>query len=233
MKRQLRIPLGLGIAVALLLTTADGARADIITDYNNFNAGQNGGYGYNPLSSWLVGGDGSINVAVGQVFTAKATGTLDQITLALDYFSTGTNQGTISFRSDNGGVPGTVLENFKVSGLPTANGGLLPPTTVTDVRDLMLTAGTNYWVVVFTAKADNLAWMWNDTGAMGPQADSFTGGTPPWGTSLETAGAFSVTEVTVSDPDPVPVPEPPTLALLSLGGLALAGWRRWKKRATV
>ena len=30
-----------------------------------------------------------------------------------------------------------------------------------------------------------------------------------------------------------PVPEPSSLALLSLGGLALAGWRRWKKRATV
>ena len=29
-----------------------------------------------------------------------------------------------------------------------------------------------------------------------------------------------------------PVPEPSSLALLSLGGLALAGWRRWKKRAT-
>ena len=30
-----------------------------------------------------------------------------------------------------------------------------------------------------------------------------------------------------------PVPEPSSLALLSLGGLGLAGWRRWKKRATV
>ena len=29
-----------------------------------------------------------------------------------------------------------------------------------------------------------------------------------------------------------PVPKPSSLALLSLGGLALAGWRRWKKRAT-
>ena len=30
-----------------------------------------------------------------------------------------------------------------------------------------------------------------------------------------------------------PVPEPSSLALLSLGGLALAGWRQWKKRARV
>jgi PEP-CTERM motif len=33
-------------------------------------------------------------------------------------------------------------------------------------------------------------------------------------------------------PPPPTVPEPSSLALLSLGGLALAGWRRWKKRAT-
>jgi hypothetical protein len=31
-------------------------------------------------------------------------------------------------------------------------------------------------------------------------------------------------------PPPTAVPEPSTLALLALGGGALAGWRRWKKR---
>jgi PEP-CTERM motif len=36
----------------------------------------------------------------------------------------------------------------------------------------------------------------------------------------------------LSDLVAVPVPEPSTLALLALGGGALAGWRRWKKRAT-
>ncbi len=33
-----------------------------------------------------------------------------------------------------------------------------------------------------------------------------------------------------SPPAPISTPEPSSLALLALGGVALAGWRRWKKR---
>jgi hypothetical protein len=36
----------------------------------------------------------------------------------------------------------------------------------------------------------------------------------------------------VSQEAPPPVPEPSTFALLALGGGALAGWRRWRKRFT-
>jgi PEP-CTERM motif len=44
---------------------------------------------------------------------------------------------------------------------------------------------------------------------------------------------FNVGSAALPPPPPPPsVPEPSSLALLSLGGLALAGWRRWKKRAT-
>ena len=44
---------------------------------------------------------------------------------------------------------------------------------------------------------------------------------------------FPTSIATVPAPAPATVPEPSSLALLSIGGLALAGWRRWKgKRAT-
>ena len=49
--------------------------------------------------------------------------------------------------------------------------------------------------------------------------------------SLGGSGTYdgvAITEVLVAAID---VPEPSTLALLVLGGGALAGWRRWRKRA--
>jgi PEP-CTERM motif len=56
---------------------------------------------------------------------------------------------------------------------------------------------------------------------------TFTSGGPFPGT------LFSDNLVVTLAPPPTTVPEPSSFALLSLGGLALAGWRRWKgKRAT-
>jgi hypothetical protein len=66
-------------------------------------------------------------------------------------------------------------------------------------------------------------------------------------TSTEPIISFSVTtgdfglsyaDVTLAQtivpvPVPVPVPEPSSLALMALGGLGVAGWRRWRKRSTV
>jgi hypothetical protein len=49
--------------------------------------------------------------------------------------------------------------------------------------------------------------------------------------SLPVEAALRVDEVCERFEAPA-VPEPSSLALLAIGGLALAGWRRWRKRAT-
>jgi PEP-CTERM motif len=47
--------------------------------------------------------------------------------------------------------------------------------------------------------------------------------------SLDSLGLIAQFQFAAPPPPPT-VPEPSSLALLSLGGLALTGWRRWKKR---
>jgi hypothetical protein len=56
--------------------------------------------------------------------------------------------------------------------------------------------------------------------------ESFSIGVPPSGGSI---GFYVFDDVTFEAAPPVP--EPSSLALLALGGVALAGWRRWRKRA--
>jgi hypothetical protein len=56
-----------------------------------------------------------------------------------------------------------------------------------------------------------------------------SGGTPLFFTEGHSPFIEAVEPVAPPPPPPA-VPEPSSLALLSLGGLALAGWRRWRKR---
>jgi hypothetical protein len=214
----------IGAFLTVLLAAANDARADF-TVYSNFSPGQS----YNTTSGWLVGNDfGGDNIAVGDTFTASQTGTLSQITVALEYFSSGPNAATVSLRSDAGGTPGGVLESWSLTNLPTDDGNFHTPTTVTDSTNAALTAGASYWVVVSTSASSAMSWQWNNTGGggvTGNHATSYDGGAT-WFASADTQGAFSVTE---NVPTNV-VPGPSTLSLLIVGLGALAGPRLLRRR---
>jgi hypothetical protein len=213
------------IALALLLGAGTGARAGFV--YNNFGPA-NGGLDYNTSIGWTVGNDFSgDNVAVGETFTASSSGTLSQITLALQYVA-GTNAATVSLTSDAGGQPGSVLESWSVSGLPPEDGNFHTPVTVTDATSQALVAGTSYWVVVTTTADASLSWMFSNTGGGGNpvqanHATSFDGGST-WSTATDSQAAFSVSTADVV----VAAPEPSAIVLLGIGlsGFAVKGLRR-------
>jgi hypothetical protein len=220
----LKRPYVMVAAVALLLAAANAARADFLV-YSNFGAG-NGGNAFNQGTGWTIGNDFSgDNFAVGDTFTANQTGTLAQITVALEYIS-GPNSATISLMTDAGGVPGAVLESWAVSSLPNFDGNFHTPTSVNDVTNQQLTNGTTYWVVISTASASSqLAWNWNSTGAHANHGESPDGGAT-WSSGDDTQGAFRVTEQDQTSSTPAPG----AFALVITGLGTLAGYRLRRRR---
>jgi hypothetical protein len=106
------------------------------------------------------------------------------------HYESGTDGAVISLLKDSGGVPGSLLESWTVTNLPT---GVPPtPTTVTDTQGVKLEAGKQYWVAVQPPGADTLVWWWNGQGLAGGMANNGT----YWQSLNSTEGlpAFSVIE---------------------------------------
>jgi hypothetical protein len=180
------------------------------TIYNNFNSGN----GYSTTTGWTVSGStstpGSFTAAM--AFTPSGTFTLSQIDVAINLIS-GTNSASLTLNSDSGGAPGGVLETWSLSSLP-AFGACCTVETVTPVGSIVLTSGTQYWIVASAIASDTWAgWMLNTTSATGFE---WSNGTTTGG---QTLGAFDV----LGDP----VPEPSSV-LLTAGGLAWL-WRRRRR----
>jgi hypothetical protein len=94
---------------------------------------------------------------------------------------TGANELTISLNADSGGAPGAVIESFTVSGaMPSfganSSGNLV---TATSILQPVLTAGTDYWVVLSIPEDGTSwsAWNLNSTGDLGPLI-MYSNGTP-------------------------------------------------------
>jgi hypothetical protein len=226
MTRLLKRPYVMVAAVALLLAATNAVRADFVV-YNNFGPA-NGGNDFNGPSGWFVGDSGGNTYVIGESFTANKTGTLSQITLALEYFGSGPNAGVVKLQSDSGApdfLPAGVLESWNVGPLPTDDGNFHTPISLTDASSVTLTAGTTYWVVAYGAIGSALSWQLNNTGALGSHAESDDGGSNYFAFNT-TQGAFRVTELDQTSS----APAPGAIALLVTGLGTLAGYRLRRRR---
>jgi hypothetical protein len=187
--------LRLVVVVGLLLLTSAVARAQPTTVYSNFGAGFS--FDTDPFHGWTI--NGFLAPGVGQQgisnrFTPAETVTFTGARLALSLWSPPANV-LVVLQQDNGGLPGTVLEQITVGSL-----GYSPAVyAVTSVLHPQLQAGAHYWLTVLAPNAGSLAgWQWNATGdvSAGGNFAGTQGGVAsgPWGLNPNPVvrGAFQV-----------------------------------------
>jgi hypothetical protein len=201
----------LGGVLALLLLSGT-AKADII--FNTFGPGDT----YDRSTGWTVGFPGTYQ-DIGQAFTpAGNTYTLERLVLALGWV-TGTNAVDVSLMTAVGGLPGSVLETWHVTNLPSFGTG--GPITVDSVLHPFLEQGTQYFVVSSVPLGESTwaGWNWNIAGTTGPLAFRQNGG--PWSAFTDVQAALRA--------EGSPIPEPGTLGLLALGMVVVTVYR-WRRQ---
>ncbi len=245
----------LGVAALALFGRA--ARADVII-FNNTTNGPVGGILFNGTAP--VGGGMAANVDIDDItFSPGAAGAkVTSFSFVADNFNAGavSARPTVYFWAANGagGAPGTLLSSLV---LPVKTFPAGSTTLTSNLSGLVVPSNGKFWAGI-GYDDDN-----GTTGITAAQLDALGGlvfDPPTVGSSdglvaffIPPANApFNVNNPGVSHFDfgdappvnygweftgvlaaPPTVPEPSSLALLSLGGLALAGWRRWKgRRAT-
>jgi hypothetical protein len=97
---------------------------------------------------------GLVETAV--AFTPASNATVSEIEAAVGFIE-GVNGAVLSIYSDAGGLPGSSLGDFKVSGLPTF-GDCCEIATTTATKHLALAAGTQYWLVISTDTKESTTW---------------------------------------------------------------------------
>jgi hypothetical protein len=144
--------------------------------------------------------------------------------------ATGGENFQFTFYADGGGVPGAVLASSggSLSKMTVNVGSPFDPVTFysSDLdTPFTATAGTTYWLSVFDQSPD-ASWQWLDAENVGDGGRQGENPGPPWNAGTPDL-AFELT----GTPALTSVPEPSALALLGAGGVALAGWRRWRRPA--
>ena len=163
------------------------------------------------------------------------------LTFNVNNFTTGVEPATfnIEFRADNGGTPGTVLDNEMVTHTKTLAGTLnffgsqqqqnIYNYTTTLSGVFTATANTPLWVSVIGNPTSPDYWTWTEgAGSDNSSYQEITGGS-----SVARPGDRAFTLMGVPAPGPAVVPEPSSIASMGLGGVGLLGLLlRARKRRT-
>jgi hypothetical protein len=199
-----------------LLCAAVPARADSV--YDNFGPGDpfNGhhGKGLSPVQYIAM----PFTVAPGPGFD------LTEIDIALVYdpLASAVNAAVVQLVMDYKGLPGSFIDSWVLSGLPTVGTTTLQPVQqITGPSRTHLDGGAQYWLVA-NGLSNWISWAATSSGALGPFAVSQDAGAS-WALSLGTEqSAFRVLGTPTAA-----VPEPGAAVLLALGlaTLAVAGRR--------
>lgn len=197
------------IGVGLVLFLARDTRADTVV-FSNFGPGMT----FNELQGFAVTGSGdSLGGAIAAVaFTPSATFTFSSAQLPMNLV-TGPNHFQVLLMTNSGGFPGNIIETITLTDAVP----MFPPEIVTANSALhpVLTAGTQYWLVVFAPEPSTFGiWNLSFDDFSSPQARGFVSLTGPWiPANTLIKPAFQI--------NGEPVPEPSTMLLLGTGLAAL------------
>jgi hypothetical protein len=212
--------------LVLLWGGAGPAKADII--FSNFGPGD----GYNTQDGPVIGQTSPRGNRVEEAAAFTVTGgsfTLDRIELAASLYF-GPNRLDVALAVGAGGLPNfPIIAGGEIDNMMGPLGVTNPPLVLDSPLHPILLEGQQYWLIVSVPpdQPEVVFWNYNAINDSGPTATSVNGGA--WSADdLPFQETFRVTGTPVVSSGPVAVPEPSTLALLTVGALALgaAGWRR-------
>lgn len=158
------------------------------------------------------------------LFTASASGTLDDIVVAASSVGNGTFAESIELRQDNSGTPGTVIDTFSVT-FPNSPALV----TGTSTSNPSIVSGQSYWLEEAIPPSAVAAWFVASPAVSGTVRASTTNDGPWQATCPQCNGdlpAFALIAQTAT------VPEPSTVEL-SLGALLLMMAMRMRCRRRI
>jgi hypothetical protein len=184
------------ICTALVLLSAVPARASVI--FSNLGPG-------NSLASPGIGigfitFTSTFNYA-GIAFTPTGQNyTLDSLELPLRLIS-GPSVADVFLTTDSGGLPGSILESFHVTGVLTDAATVL--VTIDSTNHPLLNAGTQYWIVAAGGPSTFASWSQNELGETGPNVSGPTLGSLVADSNANVREALLVSGTAVPEPGSV------------------------------